>query len=418
MVESPGESSPLSGSMPREPARLMRMGEISDDSEKRISTGIHEFDRVLGGGLVQGSLVLVGGDPGIGKSTLLMQAAGNLSKSLQVLYVSGEESASQVAMRARRIGAGDGNTMVLCHTDVSQILDKASEVKPDIIIIDSIQTIFSGSLQSAPGSVAQIRECAAAFMRYAKSTGAGILLVGHVTKSGAIAGPMVLEHMVDTVLYFEGNLGMGHRVLRAVKNRFGSTNEIGIFTMGQQGMKEVANPSEMLLEQRPRDASGSCVTATMEGSRPILAEVQALVCRTTFGNARRQASGIDFGRVVLLLAVLEKRAGITFYDQDVYVNAAGGLRLAEPAVDLALAMAAASGAKNIAIPADIAVFGEVGLAGEVRSVSEIERRLAEVRRAGFSGVIMPHMKLSKAEIPEGLEIMQVKTIAQAIDKLF
>ncbi len=419
MVEQPDTKTTAKGRQSVKGSEVKRLRDVEDETRSGITTGIGELDRVLGGSLVDGSLVLIGGDPGIGKSTLLLQAAHHMAKEDQsVLYVSGEESARQVALRAKRIGANSEHLMVLCDTDAQRIIAKADALKPKAMVIDSIQTMYRGDMQSAPGSVSQVRESAALFMRYAKETGCSILLVGHVTKSGAIAGPRVLEHMVDTVLYFEGGVDYAYRILRAVKNRFGSTNEIGVFEMREEGMREVPNPSEILLAQRSISAPGSAVTISMEGSRPVLVEVQSLVSQSAFAAPRRQAAGVDYNRLVLLLAVLEKRAGLVLYNQDVYVNVAGGLKLMEPAVDLGLCMAVASGFKDMAIENGTALFGEVGLTGEIRPVGSSEQRIAEARRAGFERIILPMRSIKGLKVPDGIELVGVDTLSQALNKVF
>ncbi len=399
-------------------AEAARVDDIPDEALARRGTGIGELDRVLGGGVVDGSLVLVGGDPGIGKSTLLTQLCANMARDgARVLYVSGEESMRQVKLRATRLGAADAGFYVLSETDVNTVERRMEQLSPDVMVVDSIQTMYLPELASAPGSVSQVRECAAVLMRLAKRTGCSIFLVGHVTKEGAIAGPRILEHMVDAVLYFEGDRQHQYRLLRAVKNRFGSVNELGMFEMSDRGMLEVENASEALLSERAHDASGAVVMCAMEGSRPLLTDVQALVATTVFGNPRRMASGVDQGRLALLLAVLEKRAGLRLYDQDVYINIAGGLSLTEPAADLALCMAVASSRRNRAIAGDWAVMGEVGLAGEVRAIAQAERRVAECARLGFNHVIVPKYNLRGLRIPEGMRVIGVETVSQAMGEL-
>ncbi|MGI6174203.1 MAG: DNA repair protein RadA [Christensenellales bacterium] len=394
----------------------MAVDNILESTDDRISTGIAELDRVLGGGMVEGSMTLIGGDPGIGKSTLLTQAAANMAKNgLSVLYISGEESPRQIKMRAMRL-AGGGFT-VLSENDVNAIEGKLETIRPNVIVVDSVQTMYLPELSSAPGSVSQVRESASRFMRYAKMNDCRVFLVGHVTKEGAIAGPRVLEHMVDAVLYFEGDRQHQYRILRAVKNRFGSVNELGMFEMTGEGMVEVPNASEMLLSERAHGQSGSAVLCAMEGSRSLLVDVQALVSTTVFGNPRRMASGVDQGRLALLLAVLEKRAGLALYNQDVYVNIAGGMTLTEPAADLALCAAVASSAKNIVLPPNAAVMGEVGLAGEVRAVSQAARRVAECHRMGFSKIFLPKANLKGLQVPEGIIPIGVNTVAEALQGL-
>lgn len=395
------------------------LGDIKHDTTERYYTGIGEFDRVLGGGIVKGCLTLIGGDPGIGKSTLLLQAAGNLSADRNdVLYVSGEESLHQLAIRAKRLDINSTTLNILCETNAEKIIEKAKNIDAKFLIIDSIQTIYREELTSAPGSIAQVRECAGVFMRFAKLSDCSVFLVGHVTKSGSIAGPRVLEHMVDTVLYFEGTSINSYRILRAVKNRFGSTNEIGVFEMSDKGMLEIENPSQALMSQKSEGFPGSVVMITMEGSRPILVEIQALVSQTAFGTPRRQASGIDYNRMVLILAVLEKRSGLQLYDKDVYVNVAGGLRLIEPASDLPLAIAVSSALKNKCIDSDVAVFGEVGLTGEVRSVAHVQQRVNEAYRSGFKRVILPGRSLKGIKTPEGMELIPVERLMQALTAIF
>ena len=403
---------------PGSDADVVRVDAIPDEAMARRTTGIGELDRVLGGGVVDGSLVLVGGDPGIGKSTLLTQLCANMSRDgATVLYVSGEESARQIKMRTRRLGAADSGFFVLSENDMTTVEKRMAVLSPSITVVDSIQTMYLPEIASAPGSVSQVRECASLLMRLAKVSGCSIFLVGHVTKEGAIAGPRVLEHMVDAVLYFEGDRQHQYRLLRAVKNRFGSVNELGMFEMSEQGMMEVDNPSEALLSERAHDASGAVVMCAMEGTRPLLTDVQALVSTTVFGNPRRMASGVDQGRLALLLAVLEKRVGMRMYDQDVYINIAGGMSLTEPAADLALCAAIASSSRNRAISSDWAVMGEVGLAGEVRTIAQADRRIAECERMGFNQVIIPKYNLKGLRIPENMRVIGVETVSQAIGEL-
>lgn len=403
---------------PGSDAEAVRVDEIPDGSVDRRSSGIGELDRVLGGGVVDGSLVLVGGDPGIGKSTLLTQLCANMAgDGACVLYVSGEESARQIKMRARRLGAGDAGFYVLAENDMNTVEKRMAQLNPTVMIVDSIQTMYLPEMASAPGSVSQVRECASMLMRLAKISSCSVFLVGHVTKEGSIAGPRILEHMVDAVLYFEGDRQHQYRLLRAVKNRFGSVNELGMFEMSDRGMLEVENASEALLSERAHDASGAVVMCAMEGSRPLLTDVQALVSTTVFGNPRRMASGVDQGRLALLLAVLEKRVGLRMYDRDVYINIAGGMSLTEPAADLALCMAVASSHKNRAIAGNWAVMGEVGLAGEVRAIAQAERRIAECARLGFDHVIVPKYNCRSLRAPEGMRVIGVDTVAQAIGEL-
>lgn len=395
--------------------QAMRLSEIPDEAQQRASTGIGELDRVLGGGIVEGSLVLVGGDPGIGKSTLLLQACAHLARDgARVLYISGEESARQIKMRARRLGVTSENLFILAENALDAAEARWTELGPDYMVVDSIQTMYKPDMASAPGSVSQVRESTALLMRMAKTTGCAVFLVGHVTKEGAIAGPRVLEHMVDVVLYFEGDRQHEYRILRAVKNRFGSVNELGLFQMHESGMTQVENPSEMLLSARARGAAGSAVLCGIEGTRPMLVDVQALVAQTPFGSPRRTTNGFDTGRLALLLAVLEKRAGIPLYNQDVYVNVAGGLELTEPAADLPLCAAVASSVRNAPVPADWAVMGEVGLAGEIRAVGQMERRLAECMRLGFTTCVVPRENMRHTRVPDGMKVYGVDTISEAI----
>ena len=399
-------------------AEALRVDAIPDEAMERRSTGIGELDRVLGGGVVDGSLVLVGGDPGIGKSTLLTQLCANMSRDgACVLYVSGEESARQVKMRAKRLGDADSGFFVLSENDMNTVEKRMQQLSPSVMVVDSIQTMYRPDMASAPGSVSQVRECAAQLMRLAKLSGCSVFLVGHVTKEGAIAGPRILEHMVDAVLYFEGDRQHQYRLLRAVKNRFGSVNELGMFEMSERGMLEVENASEALLSERAHDASGAVVMCAMEGTRPLLTDVQALVATTVFGNPRRMASGVDQGRLALLLAVLEKRVGLRLYDQDVYINIAGGMSLTEPAADLALCAAVASSQKNRAIGGDWAVMGEVGLAGEVRAVAQADRRVSECARLGFNNLIVPKYNMKGLRVPEGMRVVGVETVWQALAEL-
>lgn len=398
---------------------VMKLQDITEDVEKRISTGIKELDRVLGGGIVEGSLVLIGGDPGIGKSTILLQACQFIGKNKSILYVSGEESANQIKLRANRLGVTTSNLGILAQTDVGSIIETIRTDKPDLVIIDSIQTMILDECTSSAGSVTQVRECTNIFMRTAKSFGIPIFVVGHVNKDGAIAGPKVLEHIVDTVLYFEGERNYSYRLLRSVKNRFGSTNEIGVFEMQQDGLKEVENPSLMMLSGRPKNTSGTCVACVMEGSRPILAEVQGLVTATGFGTPRRMSTGFDYNRMAMLLAVLEKRAGYFFNSMDTYINVVGGLRLDEPAADLTVAMALVSSLKDIVINDNVIAFGEIGLAGEIRAVSCCEQRVAEAYRLGFEKCIIPfnnYKSLSK-DLKINADIIPVRTIREAFSAL-
>ena len=387
----------------------------ASDRQIRFSTGLGELDRVLGGGGVKGSLVLVGGAPGIGKSTLLLQICAYLGRTQKILYVSGEESEQQLKMRADRLRVESDNLYVLSETDLDAILEAFETVKPDILIADSIQTLFTPDNTSAPGSVSQVKDCTMRLMHLAKSTGTSVFVVGHVNKEGAIAGPKVLEHMVDCVLYFEGEQAMGYRILRAAKNRFGSTNEIGVFEMDEEGLREVPNPSEMLLSGRPLNAPGTCVACAMEGTRPVLAEVQVLVSRTSFNVPRRTSNGFDFNRANLLLAVTEKRGGLNISMCDAYVNVIGGLYLDEPAADLALVLAVASSYRDTPIDAKTLAIGEVGLTGEVRSVTAMQQRLTEAARLGFTRCIVPRHSTKQLLVPEGMELIRVRNIREAIE---
>ena len=400
-------------------AQAVLVDDIPDEAMARRTTGIAELDRVLGGGVVDGSLVLVGGDPGIGKSTLLTQLCANMSgDGACVLYVSGEESSRQIKMRAKRLGVSGGGFYVLPENDMNTVEKRMQELSPGVMIVDSIQTMYRPEMASAPGSVSQVRECASMLMHLAKQSGCSVFLVGHVTKEGAIAGPRILEHMVDAVLYFEGDRQHQYRLLRAVKNRFGSVNELGVFQMTQEGMQVVTNPSEQLLSRRAKGASGSVVFCGMEGSRPLLCDVQALASQSYFGTPRRTVGGADASRVALLLAVLEKRANQRTYNQDVYINVAGGLELSEPAADLALCMAVVSSLKDEPLGADVAVMGEVGLAGEVRAIPLCERRIAECERLGFTTVVLPRENLRRIKPPEGMKLIGVDTVMQAASVLF
>ena len=392
-----------------------KLSDVSKDDEIRFSTGMGELDRVLGGGAVSGSLVLVGGAPGIGKSTLLLQICDSLCAGRKVLYVSGEESEKQIKLRAERIGVSPENLYVLSETRLSDVLDAVNTLQPDILIVDSIQTLYNEMNDSSPGSVSQVKDCTMSMMQLSKTDGLTVFVVGHINKDGAIAGPKVLEHMVDCVLYFEGDPNSSYRLLRAVKNRFGSTNEIGVFEMADSGLIEVPNPSQMLLQGRPEGAFGTCVACVMEGTRPILAEVQALVTKTSFNVPRRTADGFDYNRAVLLLAVAEKRAGMKLSIFDAYINVIGGLQLNEPGADLPLVLAAASSYREQVISDDLVAIGEVGLTGEIRSVTNISQRLAEVARLGFKKVIIPRSGSEKLEIPEGLTVYRVKNLREAIE---
>lgn len=385
---------------------------------ERLSTGISEFDRVLGGGLVPGSLVLLGGEPGIGKSTLLLQAAAQFAKSIgPVLYCSGEESEHQIKMRGDRLGVRDAPLYLLAETCIERVLEEAARVKPSLLVVDSIQTVFSLKMQSAPGSVGQVRQAATDLLFTAKGQNLPTIVVGHVTKDGSLAGPKVLEHVVDTVLYFEGAPHHAHRVVRAVKNRFGAVSELGVFEMTGTGLRPVANPSKLFLAERPKHVSGSSVLCSMEGLRPILVEVQALVSGSAFGNARRTSSGLDHNRLSLLLAVLDKRVGLNVASDDVFVNVAGGMTITEPAADLAILAAVASSLRNHPIHDDAVVFGEVGLAGEVRSTSQAALRVREAAQLGFSRVVAPDGNLPASEVPHGMTFVGVRTVNEALEAL-
>lgn len=396
-------------------SQALLLEEIQETAQARTSTGMDELDRVLGGGIVEGSVMLIGGDPGIGKSTLLLQVCAHLTQeNARVLYISGEESPKQIKLRAQRLHVQAKGLYVLAENAMDAVEEKLSKLQPDYVVVDSIQTMYRPELSGAPGSVSQVRESAAMFMRYAKTNGTAMFLVGHVTKEGAIAGPRVLEHMVDVVLYFEGGRQQEYRLLRAVKNRFGSVNELGVFQMTEDGMQQVANASEMLLSRRAKGASGSVVFCGLEGSRPMLVDIQALAAQTYYGMPRRTVNGMDQGRIALLLAVLEKRAGQKLFNQDVYINVAGGMELTEPAADLAVCAAVASSLQNRVLPQNWAVMGEVGLAGEVRAIPQADRRLSECMRLGFHQVVLPKENQRRLRIPEGMTVYGVDTLAQAL----
>ncbi len=392
--------------------------EISTTDEIRYKTGLSELDRVLGGGIVKGSLVLLGGDPGIGKSTILLQICEHLGKEHKILYVSGEESKRQLKLRASRLNVDNDNLYIQTQTDVELISETIRQDKPDLVMVDSIQTMSLTELQSSPGSITQVRECTNYLMRVAKSLDIPLIIVGHVNKEGSIAGPKVLEHVVDAVLHFEGDKQMSYRILRAVKNRYGSTNEIGVFQMTDCGLQEVENPSQMLLSGRPKNVSGTCVACAMEGTRPILAEIQGLATTTGYGNPRRMTTGFDYNRMSLILAVLEKRAGYYFSNTDTYINVVGGLRLDETAVDIAVAMALVSSLKDIVIPDDAIAIGEIGLAGEIRAVNHISQRVSEAIRLGFKRIVVPHHNLKDIKLSDNTsEIIGVKNVRQAFEAL-
>ena len=414
-VQLPAETKAVSATRTVLGTAAMKIKDISVDNEHRYHTGLSELDRVLGGGLVKGSLVLISGDPGIGKSTILLQICEYLGREHNILYVSGEESARQIKLRANRLGVTSEGLKILTETDVQYICEHIKSEKPDIVMIDSIQTMNHSDVSSSTGSVTQVRECTNAIMRTIKALDIPTILVGHVNKDGAIAGPKVLEHIVDAVLYFEGDRQLTYRILRAVKNRYGSTNEIGVFDMGSNGLTQVENPSQAMLEGRPKNVAGTCVTAVMEGTRPLLAEIQGLASSSGFGSPRRMSSGYDYNRVAMILAVLEKRAGFYFSNLDAYVNVVGGLRLDEPSVDLAVAMSLVSSLKDVQIREDTIVFGEIGLAGELRAVSHCEARISEAARLGFSRCVLPYYSLKNVSGDYGIELIGVKTVREAFD---
>ena len=399
-------------------AKPQRLNEIRSDEAARYTTGLSELDRVLGGGAVRGSLVLVAGSPGIGKSTLLMQICQYIAAEQTILYVSGEESANQLKLRAERLGVSSDNLFLLCETNIDAVLAAAERLNPDLLIVDSIQTLYTEDRPASPGSVTQVKDCTMRLMQYCKGSGVSVFVVGHVNKEGAIAGPKVLEHMVDCVLSFEGEEHTSYRLLRAVKNRFGSTNEIGVFEMNNSGLAEVPNPSEMLLSGRPKDTPGNCVACVMEGSRPVLAEVQALVSPTTLNIPRRSCNGFDYNRASMLLAVLEKRGGLRLSNADVYLNVIGGLRLDEPAADMAVLIAAASAARDKPVSDTLAAVGEVGLTGEIRAVGQLSQRLSEIHRLGFTQCIIPRNGTKDVAAPAGLELLRVRNIREVMAVLF
>ena len=420
IVEQPAQSKPKPGvsranaketmSVPKELEHLDAVGEI------RFSTGLREMDRVLGGGAVSGSLILVGGSPGIGKSTLLLQICGLVKSAAKVLYVSGEESERQLKMRAERLNVKRAGVFVLAETDISEVLAATGGLAPDVLIIDSIQTLYNPELTSSPGSVGQVKDCTMSLLRLSKSAGVTVFLIGHVNKEGAIAGPKVLEHMVDCVLYFEGERSMNYRILRAAKNRYGSTNEIGVFEMLDSGLSEVMNPSEMLLSGRPQDTPGTCVTCVIEGTRPILAEVQALVTPSGAAMPRRNSNGIEIGRAMMLLAVLQQRGGLRVGGCDAYINVIGGLNIDDPGADLATILALASAYTDKPVSGEVVAIGEVGLTGELRQISQVNPRLAEIARMGFSACVLPKSGGGKVQAPKGLELIEVSSVTEAIKR--
>jgi len=414
-IEKPSAPGIVTSASGKAAKTAQRLNEVTTDNETRFSTGICELDRVLGGGAVAGSLVLVGGAPGIGKSTLLLQICNSLCSERKVLYVSGEESEKQIKLRAQRIGVTPDDLFILSETNLTSIIETTQQLAPDILIVDSIQTLYHDANESTPGSVSQVKDCTMSLMHLSKSTGTTVFVVGHINKDGAIAGPKVLEHMVDCVLYCEGASNTPYRLLRAAKNRFGSTNEVGVFEMNDTGLTEVPNPSQMLLEGRPDGAPGTCVTCVMEGTRPMLAEVQALVTKTTFNVPRRTSDGFDFNRAALLLAVAEKRAGLKLAIFDAYINVIGGLHLDEPGADLSVVLAIASSYRDQPIDKELVAIGEIGLTGEIRSVTHMNQRLAEVARLGFKKCVIPKKSSEKLEVPSGLTVYKVQNIREAIE---
>ena len=415
MVEETPRAEPTADRRPSRISEVRRISEIAPQSHFRTLTGTGELDRVLGGGLVSGSVILLSGEPGIGKSTLLLQISNALSAEKRVLYISGEESCGQIKLRADRLGVAGGELYLVSETDLDAILGAVERTKPDIMIVDSIQTVFSAASRSAAGSIAQVRECAAAFIALAKESGTAVFLVGHINKEGGISGPKMLEHMVDAVLYFEGDKHGTYRIIRAMKNRYGSTNEIGVFDMNDKGLREVPNPSEVLLHERSEAAGGNCIGCVMEGTRPLVTEIQALVSPTVFPTPRRTADGFDYNRMCLLLAVLEKRLSLRFSVNDVYLNIAGGIRFDEPAADLSVAAALISGLLDRPLPPDLVAFGEIGLSGEVRSVSRAELRVNEAVRLGFRTVMIPKRSLSKGiAVPEGVRLVGISHIREIL----
>lgn len=420
------EQAPTTASVPKrismiptsDDNRAVEFSKLEIPDYMRQNTGLGELDRVLGGGLVHGSVVLLSGEPGIGKSTLLMQICDALGASRRVLYISGEESGGQLKLRAKRLGISGSNLFILTETNVETILKEAEKIKPDVLIVDSIQTMYAASVNSTPGSITQVKETALSFINNAKSKGMSVVMVGHVNKEGSIAGPKVLEHMVDAVLYFEGERQQAYRIIRAIKNRYGSTNEIGVFEMTDKGLWEVENPSEMLLAGRPKNISGNCAVCTLEGTRPLIAEIQALVTPTAFPAPRRTTNGIDYNRMCLIIAVLEKRLGLKFYQNDVYLNVIGGLHLDEPASDVSVAMALISSMTDRIIPDDLIAIGELGLAGECRAVSNLEQRVKEAARLGFSHAIVPYRNIEKRKLEcEGINIIPIRGIYEVLNMM-
>ena len=396
-------------------SRAEKFADLEMPTYLRTKTGMGELDRVLGGGLVESSVVLLSGEPGIGKSTLLLQISSELAASRRVLYVSGEESKGQIKLRADRLGARGDDLYLLTETDIDAVIAECERLKPDVIIVDSVQTLYSTSLTSVAGSMTQVRESAMTFISYAKNFGAAVFLVGHVNKEGGISGPKVLEHMVDAVLYFEGERTNSYRIIRAIKNRFGSTNEIGVFEMADNGLREIPNPSEVVMAERPKNTSGSCAGCVMHGTRPIISEIQALVAKSVYPTGKRTSDGFDYNRMCLLIAVLEKRMGLKFYENDVYLNVAGGITLDEPSADLSIAMALISGITDKVIPDDLIAFGEIGLSGEVRAVSHIEYRVKEAVRLGFTKIILPKKNVTASlKVPSGVELAGVSNIYQVL----
>ena len=415
VVEKTQKSGINRGRISESQNRAEKFSELEMPEYMRTCTGMGELDRVLGGGLVDSSAVLLSGEPGIGKSTLLLQICSELGKTRKVLYVSGEESKGQLKLRAERLAISGDSIYLLTETDTDAILEECERLKPDVIIIDSVQTLSSMRFTSAPGSITQVREGAMTFINYGKSAGAAVFLVGHVNKEGGISGPKILEHMVDAVLYFEGERTNSYRIIRAIKNRYGSTNEIGVFEMGDKGLVEIPNPSEVVMAERPKNTSGSCAGCVMQGTRPIISEIQSLVAKSVYANGKRTADGFDYNRMCLLIAVLEKRMGLKFYENDVYLNVAGGIQLDEPSADLSIAMALISGITDKVIPDDLIAFGEIGLSGEVRAVSHIDYRVKEAVRLGFTKIILPHKNITKAlKVPKGVELCGVSNIYQVL----